>query len=151
LGAGAVTIAAQRATSEYTLRRRAKKAEGIRPAKVAMLPPVEVAPEPAPAPAPAMARTVQDLAAMVRASALPRVAPQRAGEGCRYPLWGEERRPAERRFCDQPRRTGRDGVPNSAYCPACHALTHVGPGQQRLEDKRLEWSVAAGLARAARR
>ncbi|WP_191085642.1 GcrA family cell cycle regulator [Roseococcus microcysteis] len=100
---------------------------------------------------PAIARTVQELAAKVRASAMPRVAPMRAGEGCRYPLWGEERRPALRRFCDQPRRTGRDGVPNSAYCPACHALTHVAPSQQRLEDKRLQWSVASAFARAAGR
>lgn len=148
-GAGAVTVAAQRATSEYTLRRRAKKAEGIRPAKVAMLAPVVA--EAPPAPAPAIARTVQELAARVRASAMPRVAPMRAGEGCRYPLWGDERRPALRRFCDQPRRTGRDGVPNSAYCPACHALTHVEPAQQRHEDKRLQWSVASAFARAAGR
>lgn len=95
-GAAAVHVAAQRATSEYTLRRRAKKAEGIRPAKVATLPPVVAAPEPAPAPRPLAA---------------PR-------EGCRFPLWGDAR--PTHRYCDQPRITNREGTPASAYCAEHH-------------------------------
>lgn len=146
-GAAAVTHAAAREPGNGLVIQR-KRSAGP-PKVVASLPPVVA--EAPPAAAPAMARTVQELAAKVRASAVPRVAPMRAGEGCRYPLWGEERRPALRRFCDQPRRTGRDGVPNSAYCPACHELTHVEPRQQRLEDERLQWSVASAFARAAGR
>jgi GcrA cell cycle regulator len=125
LGAGAVTIAAQRATSEYTLRRRAKKAEGIRPAKVAMLPPVEVAPEPAPAPRPLAA---------------PR-------DGCRFPLWGDGR--PTHRYCDQPRITNREGTPTSAYCAEHHRRCTVRAITLSAEQ-RAAIAQRMFLARAAR-
>lgn len=71
------------------------------------------------------------------------------GQGCRFPLWGDGK--PTHRYCDQPRRMGRDGAPNSAYCPACHAVAHLGPGAQRLEQYRLRRDVGQAFARAVQR
>ncbi len=102
------------------------------------------------APTPAIARTVQELAARVRASAMPRVAPMRAAEGCRYPLWGEERRPALRRFCDQPRRTGPAPLlrPAPPHRPRWRAEQRLLPGLPRSDACGARSATAGGQAAA---
>jgi hypothetical protein len=76
-------------------------------------------PLPAPAPAPAAPEPLS--VELVTARLMARVGGARPARGCRYPMWpNTERPPQPAIFCSEPVQLG------SSYCPAHHALCHVG-------------------------
>lgn len=109
--------------------------------------------KPRPSDAPCVLPRMASGAPVVQAPAAPPVLtvvrPTRTDQGCRYPLWGNDR--PDHRYCDAPRATDAAGAAVSAYCAHHHRRCYLTAAQHAVQRRVWQADVRQGLRRSGGR